>query len=87
MFLVYGVSEIILFNIEWKFNISFEIIFDFFKWKGIKFKWYGNLYVFKDYDINNLNFFIINKDLFEIIENYKNLMVLYIEILININKM
>ena len=64
-----------------------RIRFDFFKRKGIKPKRYGNSYVFKDYDINNLNPSTINKDLFEIIENYKNLMASYTEISTNTNKM
>ena len=79
LFLAYGVSETTPPNIEWKFNTSPETIFDFFKRKGIKPKRYGNSYVFKDYDINNLNPSTINKDLFEIIENYKNLMASYTE--------
>ena len=87
LFLAYGVSETTPPNIEWKFNTSPETIFDFFKRKGIKPKRYGNSYVFKDYDINNLNPSTINKDLFEIIENYKNLMASYTEISTNTNKM
>lgn len=81
LFLAYGVSETTPPNIEWKFNTSPETIFDFFKRKGIKPKRYGNSYVFKDYDINNLNPSTINKDLFEIIENYKNLMASYTELI------
>ena len=82
LFLAYGVSETTPPNIEWKFNTSPETIFDFFKRKGIKPKRYGNSYV-----INNLNPSTINKDLFEIIENYKNLMASYTEISTNTNKM
>ena len=84
----HGIYPVYLYYKEYNtLFLAYETIFDFFKRKGIKPKRYGNSYVFKDYDINNLNPSTINKDLFEIIENYKNLMASYTEISTNTNKM
>ena len=79
LILAYGVSETTQPDIDWKFDTPRETVFDFFMTKGIKPERYGSSHIFKSYDINNLNPEAINKDLYDIIQQYKDYMHTYSE--------
>ena len=79
LILAYGLSETIPPEINWSFDTLPETISDFFQKKGIKPNRYGSSYVFKSYNINDLNPSTINEDLLEIIQLYKKQMIIQTE--------
>ena len=79
LILAYGLSETIPPEINWSFDTPPETISDFFQKKGIKPKRYGSSYIFKSYNINDLDPTIINEDLLEIIQFYKKQMIIQTE--------
>lgn len=78
--LAYGISETTHPGISWRFEAEPEKVFDFLIKKGIKPERYGSSYIFKSYDVNNLNPVTIDRDLCDIIQQYKSHMIISTEI-------
>lgn len=74
LILTYGVSETESPTINWSLNKDVESINSYFSKQGLKAKRYGSSYIYRVYNINELSSEQIEKDLIDIIQQYKEQM-------------